>query len=114
LQRGVVKISAFSDDGREIILALLKKGEVFGEEAVVEDAPRDHMAEAHEDALVCVITRPDFMEMLRTHPDMAFKVTKLIGFHLKTFRTRVEHLLFKGAPARLAQTLIDLAEDHGV
>lgn len=114
LKRGVVKISALLEDGREIILALLKKGEVFGEEAVVEDAPRDHMAEAYEDALICIITRQDFMEMLRVHPDMAFKVTKLIGFRLKTFRTRVEHLLFKGAPARLAQTLLELAGDHGV
>jgi CRP-like cAMP-binding protein len=33
------------------------------------------MAEACEDALVCVITRQDFMDMLRSQPDLAFKVT---------------------------------------
>ena len=47
LKRGVVKISALPEDGREVILALLRKGEVFGEEAVLDDAPRDHMAEAY-------------------------------------------------------------------
>jgi CRP-like cAMP-binding protein len=114
LKRGVVKISALTDDGKEIILALLRPGEVFGEEAVLEDAPRDHMAEAYEDALICVIARQDFMGILRAHPEMAFKVTKLVGFRLKTLRNRVEGLLFKGAPARLAQTLLDLARDHGV
>lgn len=114
LKRGVVKISTLTDDGKEIILALLRKGEVFGEESVLEDAPRDHMAEAYEDALICVITRQDFMGILRAHPEMAFKVTKLVGFRLKTLRNRVEGLLFKGAPARLAQTLLDLARDHGV
>jgi CRP-like cAMP-binding protein len=114
LKRGVVKISTLTDDGKEIILALLRKGEVFGEESVLEDAPRDHMAEAYEDALICVITRHDFMGILRAHPEMAFKVTKLVGFRLKTLRNRVEGLLFKGAPARLAQTLLDLARDHGV
>ena len=46
LKRGVVKISTLTDDGKEIILALLRPGEVFGEESVLEDAPRDHMAEA--------------------------------------------------------------------
>lgn len=114
LKRGVVKISALQEDGREVILALLRKGEVFGEEAVLEDAPRDHMAEAYEDALVCIITRKDFMDLLRTHPEMVFKVTKLIGLRLKTFRTRVEHLLFKGASQRLASTLLELAHEHGV
>lgn len=114
LKRGVVKISTLTEDGREIILALLRPGEVFGEEAVLEDGPRDHMAEAHDDALLCVITRPDFMAVMRAHPEMVFKVTKLVGFRLKTLRNRVEGLLFKGAPARLAQTLLDLARDHGV
>lgn len=114
LKRGVVKISTLTEDGREIILALLRPGEVFGEEAVLEDGPRDHMAEAHDDALLCVITRPDFMAVMRAHPEMAFKVTKLVGFRLKTLRNRVEGLLFKGAPARLAQTLLDLARDHGL
>jgi len=114
LKRGIVKIAALTDDGKEIILALLRQGEVFGEEAVIEDAPRDHMAEAYEDALLCVVTRQDFLGILRAHPEMAFKVTKLVGFRLKTLRNRVEGLLFKGAPARLAQTLLDLARDHGV
>ena len=114
LKRGVVKISALQEDGREVLLALLRKGEVFGEEAVLDDSPRDHLAEAYEDALVCIITRQDFMDMLRTHPEMVFKVTKLIGLRLKTFRTRVEHLLFKGASQRLASTLLELAHEHGV
>jgi CRP/FNR family transcriptional regulator len=114
LKRGVVKISALDEHGREIILALLHKGEVFGEEAALEDAPRDHMAEAYEDALICIITKQDFLDMLHRYPDLAFRVTKLVGFRLKIFRSRVEKLLFKGAPARLAATLLDLARDHGV
>lgn len=114
LKRGVVKISGLLEDGREVILALLKRGEVFGEEAVLDDARRDHMAEAYEDALLCIINRSDFMEVMRRYPDMAFKVTKLLGLRLRTFRMRVETLLFKGAPARLAQTLLELAGEHGV
>jgi CRP-like cAMP-binding protein len=114
LKRGIVKISTLTGEGKEIILALLRPGEVFGEEAVLDEAPRDHMAEAYDDALLCVITRQDFLGILRAHPEMAFKVTKLVGFRLKTLRNRVEGLLFKGAPARLAQTLLDLARDHGV
>ena len=114
LKRGIVKISALPEDGHEVILALLHKGEVFGEEAVLDESPRDHMAEAYDDALICIITRKDFLEMLRTFPDLTLRVTKLIGFRLRTFRNRIEGLLFKGTAARLAQTLLDLARDHGV
>ena len=114
LKRGLVKISALQADGREVILALLRPGEVFGEEAVLDSAPRDHMAEAYEDALLCIVNKADFLDMLRSYPELAFQVTKLIGFRLRTLRTRVEKLLFRGATARLAAILLDLARDHGV
>lgn len=114
LKRGVVKISSLDSEGREVILALLRMGEVFGEEAAFDEAPRDHMAEAHEDALLCIINKNDFLNMMRSQPDLAFKVTKLVGFRLKTIRSRVEQLVFKGAPARLASVLLDIAKDHGV
>lgn len=114
LKRGLVKISALQADGREVILALMRPGEVFGEEAVLDNAPRDHMAEAYEDALLCIVNKADFLDMLRLYPEMAFQVTKLIGFRLRTLRTRVEKLLFRGATARLAAILLDLAHDHGV
>lgn len=112
--RGIVKISSLSPDGREIILALLRQGDVFGEEGLLEEAPRDHMAEAYEGALLRVITRQDFMAVLCAHPAMTFKVMELVGFRLRTLRHRVESMLFKGAPERLAQALLDLARQHGV
>lgn len=114
LKRGMVKIAGLQPDGHEILLALLQAGELFGEEAVLDDAPRDHVAEAYEDALVCVMSKADFMALMRAHPDMAFEVTKLIGFRFRTFRLRVEQLLFRGAPARLAFGLLELAREHGV
>lgn len=114
LKRGVVKISSLQPDGHEILLALLRAGEVFGEEAVLDESPRDHSAEAHEDALVCVMRKADFLDLMRRHAQMAFQVTKLIGLRFKTFRMRVEQLLFKGAPARLALALLELAREHGV
>lgn len=39
-------------------------------------------------------------------------MAKLLGLRMKTYRTRVEELLFKSAHARVAYTLIDLAGHH--
>lgn len=114
LKRGVVKISTLTEEGKEIVLAFLHPGDVFGELAVVDLSPRDHYAEVHEDALICIFSRNDFLELMTVYPDMAFQVTKLLGLRVRRLRNRVETLLFKSAHARLAQTLLDLSQEYGV
>ncbi|MDP7479487.1 MAG: Crp/Fnr family transcriptional regulator [Vicinamibacterales bacterium] len=109
-----MKIAAVGPDGREIILAFLYPGDVFGELAVVDDHPRDHLAEAYEDAVVCAIDRALFLRIMRECSELGYQVTKLMGFRLRTFRNRVEELLYKSAHARVAHTLLDLAEQHSI
>jgi CRP-like cAMP-binding protein len=114
IKRGVVKISTLTDEGKEIVLAFLHPGDVFGELAVVDPSPRDHYAEIHEDALICIFTRKDFLELMKLYPDMAFRVTKILGLRVRRLSNRVENLLFKSAHARLAQTLLELAKEYGI
>jgi CRP-like cAMP-binding protein len=54
------------------------------------------------------------LRLVRETPEIGFQITKLIGLRLRTFRSRVEELLCKSAPARLAHALLELAERHGV
>ncbi len=112
IRRGMIKISVFNA-GRELILAMLRKGEIFGQEALLGSAPRDHAAEAHEDAVLCAVSRGEFVALLRRRPDLAFDVTRRVGQRLQALRVRVERLIFKGTTARLAQTLLELAHEHG-
>ncbi len=114
LKAGVVKIAALGPEGREIILAFLYPGDVFGELAVVDEHPRDHLAEAYEDSVICAVNKDVFLQMMRESPELGYQVTKLMGFRLRTFRSRVEELLYKSAHARVAHTLIDLATQHGI
>ncbi len=102
IKRGVVKISTLTEEGKEIVLAFLHPGDVFGELAVVDVSPRDHFAEIHEDALICMFARNDFLEFMNRYPDLAFRVTKLLGLRVRRLSNRVEHLFFKSAHARLA------------
>ena len=113
LKSGVIKISTNTAE-RDVILALLHPGDIFGELAVVDDAPRDHVAEAYEDCVICAMNRDTVMRMIRETPEVGFQITKLIGLRLRTFRSRVEELLCKSAHARVAHALLELAERHGV
>ena len=114
LKRGVIKIATLTNEGKETVLAYLHPGDVFGELAVVDPSPRDHYAEVQEDALICEFSRSDFLELMKLYPDMAFRVTKILGLRIKRLSNRVENLLFKSAQARLAQTLLSLSRDYGV
>lgn len=114
LKSGVVKIAAVGPNGRELILAFLYPGDIFGELAVVDDQPRDHLAEAYEDAVICAMDREVFLRVARESPELGYQVTKLMGFRLRRLRGRVEDLLYKSANARIAHVLLDLASDYGV
>jgi CRP-like cAMP-binding protein len=114
LKSGIIKISMMTPDHRDVILALLHPGDIFGELAVVEDAPRDHIAEAYSDCVICAMGRDTVLRVIHETPEIGFEITKLIGLRLKTFRSRVEELLCKSAHARVAHALLELAERHGV
>lgn len=113
LKEGRVKLSRISEEGREVTIALLEAGEIFGELEVLDDAPRDTLAEALDDSKICVVSKKIFLEMVRSKPDFSFRLTKLIGFRMRKIESRVEDLVFRDVPARLAHLLLELAKDYG-
>ena len=114
LKSGIVKLSVTSPEGREIILGFVYPGDVFGELAIVDDGPHDHIAEAYEDAVVSSIDRDVLKPIMLESPRFAHGIMQLLAARQRAYRTRVEELLYKSAHARVAHTLLDLAGQHGV
>lgn len=114
LKRGRVKIANTAPSGKEVTFDILEAGDIFGELDVLEDAPRSTSAETLDDALICVIPRKDFDQYLAMHPSVMYKLTKLIGLRLKKIQSRVEDLVFREVPARLAHLLSELGKTEGV
>ncbi len=114
LKKGRVKISSTAPSGKEVTFDILEPGEIFGELEVLEGSPRETLAETLDDALICAIRREDFDRYLRQHPDMTLKLTKLIGLRLRKIYNRVEDLVFRDVPARLAHLLQKLSKTDGV
>ena len=114
LKRGHVKIANTAPSGKEVTFDILEPGEVFGELDAMEDAPRSTSAEALDDALICVIPRKDFDQYLAMHPNVTIKLTKLIGLRIRKIQSRVEDLVFRDVPARLAHLLSELGKTEGV
>ena len=113
IKEGRVKISRLSPDGKEITLAILKEGELFGELSLVETGQREEIAEALAETVLCVIKKEDFEGLLKQKAGLALSVTKLIGFRRRELESKLEELAFRDVPARLANLLIKLARDFG-
>jgi CRP-like cAMP-binding protein len=112
LKSGRVKLTRVQD-GKELVLAILEPGEVFGEMAALADSPHDTRAEAMEDAAICIIQKSDFEEMLAHRPQLSIRLTKLVGLRLKRIETRIHDLVYRDVSHRLAALLLDLADDIG-
>lgn len=114
LDAGVVKVAVPQRDGPEILLAFLYPGDVFGESALIDSGPRDHAAEAHEDAKVWSVGRTFFDDLLGHSPALAYALFRLMARGARRFRMRVEELLQKDAQCRVARTLLNLAAERSV
>jgi CRP-like cAMP-binding protein len=113
LARGRVKIKAVTPDGRETILAFIEAGELFGELALLDEAPRDEFAEAVEASQVVAIPREDLLGLMGRRADVALHITKLLGFRRRRIENRLRNILFRSNRERTVALLLELLETHG-
>ena len=78
IQKGSVTIAKIVDNN-EVLLAVLKAGDIFGEMALLEAKPRVASAVAYEDCQLMAINRANFEQMIRTQPQLIAKLTSLLA-----------------------------------
>lgn len=113
LRTGRVKVSRLSEDGKQVTLAVLGPMELFGELAMAGEQVREEVAEVVEDAVVFAFEREAFETFLLRHPDLALRVTRMMGHRLRRSESQIQDILFKDVRTRLAHTLARLAEEFG-
>jgi len=113
LKKGRVKLTRTSPEGKELIIALVSPGEIFGELGVIDDGERTDYAYTTDESLICAISTNDFKEFISKNPELNLKVTKHIGFKLRKYSKRIEDLIFKDAPQRVISFILNFAVEHG-
>ena len=115
LKMGKVKIGSYSNDGKEIIKAILEPGEIFGEMAIMGQEKRRDFAQAlTNDVRFCAIGAEEMKEMLMSNPQLNFEVTKTIGERLQKVERRLESLVFKDARQRILEFISTNAIERGM
>ncbi len=113
LKNGRVKLTRNSTDGKEMILGIINKGEVFGELAYLDKEERTDYAIAMDEVLICAINIEEFKKFVDKNPDMNLRLNKLIGLRLRRYTEKIEDLVFKDSAQRIVAFILRLAEDNG-
>ena len=110
---GQVKVVLIGEDGREVILSVLGEGEFFGEMALIDDEPRSAHVIAMEDSTLVVLRREDFTNILMQVPAIALALLKELSRRLRRVDEKVGSLVLLDVNGRVAQLLLDLADEEG-
>jgi len=114
IEKGKVKIGYCTDDGKEVVKAILTKGELFGEKAILGDEKRDEFAQSIDDITsICPISVDTMHNLMRDNQSFSLRIYKFIGFKFKKLERRLQLLLFKDTKTRLKEFLDELCADYG-
>jgi len=114
IEKGKVKIGYYSEDGNEVVKAILTRGELFGEKAILGEDRRTEFAQSMDNTTsICPIGVKTMHDLMRDNQTFSLKVYKFIGMRFKRLERRLQLLLFKDTKTRLLEFLNELKEDYG-
>jgi len=112
---GKVKLGYYTKEGDEIVKAILSKGEVFGEKAILGEDKRNEFAQSiNNKTSICPINASTLQELIQDNKKFALGFYKFINFRIKRLERRLQLLLFKDTKTRLQEFLLELCDDYGV
>ena len=114
VQSGTVKITRVNDEGKEVILALLGSSEIFGEMAILDGESRSANVLAQEACSLLVISREDFINILKKNFKVSFALMSELAKKLRKSDLQIEALSLSDAEHRIGVSILNLAEDMGV
>lgn len=114
IHKGKVKITRISDTGKEQVIRVLGKGDFMGELSLFTNTVLTDNAETLENVTVCVIDGKRLKHLMIKYPTIALKILEELSLRLEKAETLIEFLGVYDVENRIAQTLINLADDNGV
>ena len=107
--KGNVRISCPSPEGKEVVLAMMQPGDIFGEIALLDGKARSADAKAITTCSLAVLERRDVLDFLERHPNAWLGLVKVLCRRLRTTTEQTAEVALLDLPGRLAKTLLRLA-----
>jgi CRP/FNR family cyclic AMP-dependent transcriptional regulator len=108
---GSVSVLIEDDDGHEMVLAYLNKGDFFGEMGLFDDeTKRSAWVVARTKCEVAECHYNQFIQMANEDPEILFQLTGQMASRLRSTSRKVGDLAFLDVTGRVARTLLDLCK----
>ncbi len=112
--KGRVKVVLIGESGKELVLAILKKGDFLGEMSIIEDEVRSATAIALEPTVFLTIDKENFINFLIKDPRAMLGVLKELSKRLRNADEKIGELAFQNVYERVISYLNALAKTRGV
>ena len=113
IQKGSIKITKIVNDN-EVLLAVLKPGDIFGEMSLIENKPRSASAIAFEDSVLLAVNKENFERMVQTQPQIIARLTTLLAERIWFIYKQLANTLLHDKVGRLYDALLIQLEKNRV
>jgi CRP-like cAMP-binding protein len=110
---GRVKMIKHSDSGRETILATFGPGQIVGEVGVLIGDVYPATAQALELTSTLTLRRDDLVELVHSHPDLAWLLITELGHRLQHAHETIRSMAVEKVERRVARVLLRMANASG-
>lgn len=110
---GAVKLIQHTEEGKDILVDMLKPGEYFGSLNELGSDAYSETAAAQSDSCILSIGNREFRSVLNSHPSVAVAVLDVATGKLNSAREKIHHLTTLPVEKRMAHILMSLCEKFG-
>jgi len=112
VEQGRIAMSQRSSDGRESVIALMERGDLFGEMPLFDGLGRSAEARALEPSVVSVVSYEPVRALYEERPSLLWSVVAMLSQRLRTTDAALADSVFLDVTGRTAKRLLELAGDQ--
>jgi CRP/FNR family transcriptional regulator, cyclic AMP receptor protein len=101
-------------EGKDITIAIMDQGRMFGEMALTTQRTREIYAQAIETSLLISLNQEAVENLILEKPKVGMRLIKKLSERVRDLERRLDDVSLKEMPARLASLILQLVENEGV
>lgn len=109
--KGSVSVLIEDENGREIVLAYLNKGDFFGEMGLFDDSARSAWVRTKSECELAEISYTRYRQIAEQDTKILFELASQMATRLRKTSQKVSNLAFMDVTGRVARTLLDLSQE---
>lgn len=106
VQKGAVNLHRVSPAGKEQVIRLFRPVESFAEGMLASESGYPADARAIEATTVLLVPKADFIDLLRSHPELSLRMLGAMSQHLRVLVGLVDDLTLKDVETRVTNWLL--------